>query len=161
MKQRAHSDAARCAGILPTRLCSPKPGSAPTETERTARPGVQENLLQKTACEGHSSFRAGRGGAWTMKTVSPWNFLIAEKCPWRPLREDNSAIRPPRKYRSVFVLRDVGQFTIKETADALGVSHACVKTFVVVHELECAVCSIRQRRNIRVKSPRRRSPSIK
>jgi RNA polymerase sigma-70 factor (ECF subfamily) len=47
----------------------------------------------------------------------------------RELRDTlaKAVISLPRKYRSVLVLRDVEQYTIKETADALGVSRSCVK----------------------------------
>jgi len=47
----------------------------------------------------------------------------------RELRDTlaKAVISLPRKYRSVLVLRDVEQYTIKETADTLGVSRSCVK----------------------------------
>jgi RNA polymerase sigma-70 factor (ECF subfamily) len=47
----------------------------------------------------------------------------------RELRDTlaRAVISLPQKYRSVFVLREIDQYTIKETADALGVSRSCVK----------------------------------
>jgi RNA polymerase sigma-70 factor (ECF subfamily) len=47
----------------------------------------------------------------------------------RELRDTlaKAVISLPRKYRSVFILRDVEEYTTKETANALGVSHSCVK----------------------------------
>jgi RNA polymerase sigma-70 factor (ECF subfamily) len=101
-------------------------------------------LIQITINEARMKIRKGRAhlyesidegqrnddGEFMPKDFADWREIPSEALETKQLRE---AIRKaldelPEKYRSVFMLRDVQQMSIHETAEALGISEANVKT---------------------------------
>ena len=101
-------------------------------------------LIQITINEARMKIRKGRAhlyesidegqrnddGEFMPKDFADWREIPSAALETKQLRE---AIRRaldelPEKYRSVFMLRDVQQMSIQETAEALGISEANVKT---------------------------------
>jgi RNA polymerase sigma-70 factor, ECF subfamily len=101
-------------------------------------------LIQITINEARMKIRKGRAhlyesidegqrnddGEFMPKDFADWREIPSAALETKQLRE---AIRKaldelPEKYRSVFMLRDVQQMNIQETAAALGISEANVKT---------------------------------
>ena len=101
-------------------------------------------LIQITINEARMKIRKGRAhlydsidegqrnddGEYMPKDFADWREIPSEALETKQLRD---AIRKaldelPEKYRSVFMLRDVQQMSIQETAKGLGISEANVKT---------------------------------
>jgi RNA polymerase sigma-70 factor (ECF subfamily) len=69
-------------------------------------------------------------GDYVPKDLADWREIPSEALEQKELREAliEAVHSLPEKYRTVFVLRDVQQLSIAETAHALGISEASVKT---------------------------------
>jgi RNA polymerase sigma-70 factor (ECF subfamily) len=71
----------------------------------------------------------GYAGVPHPEVIAPWREDPAELAGRREVREliDRALTELDAKYRAVFVLRDIEGFSVKETADLLGISEANVK----------------------------------
>lgn len=69
-------------------------------------------------------------GNYTPRDFADWREIPSEALERKEVRQKlaDALASLDRKYREVFVLRDVEQLNIRETADALGISVASVKT---------------------------------
>lgn len=69
-------------------------------------------------------------GDYTPRDFADWREIPSEALERKEIRQRlaNALASLDQKYREVFVLRDMEQFNIQETADALGISIASVKT---------------------------------
>jgi RNA polymerase sigma-70 factor, ECF subfamily len=69
-------------------------------------------------------------GDYVPKDLADWREIPSEALEQKELREAliKAVNSLPEKYRTVFVLRDVQQLSIAETAQVLGISEASVKT---------------------------------
>ena len=69
-------------------------------------------------------------GEYTPRDFADWREIPSESLERKEVRQKllEALNSLDRKYREVFVLRDVEQLNIQETADALGISVASVKT---------------------------------
>lgn len=101
-------------------------------------------LIQITINEARMKLRKGRArlydsidegqrtedGDYMPRDFADWREIPSEALETKQLREAirEALIALPEKYRSVFVLRDVQQLSIEETARALGLTEANVKT---------------------------------
>jgi RNA polymerase sigma-70 factor (ECF subfamily) len=89
--------------------------------------------LRKDRCLLHKAIDAGQEtteGDYIPTDFADWREIPSEALEQSELREAlNKALNSlPEKYRIVFILRDVQQMSIAETAKALGVSEENVKT---------------------------------
>ena len=87
---------------------------------RRERSGVMEALEQ----------RPDEEGQYTPRDFADWREIPSEALERKEIRQRlaQALASLDRKYREVFVLRDMEQLNIQETADALGISIASVKT---------------------------------
>ena len=69
-------------------------------------------------------------GEYTPRDFADWREIPSEALERKEVRQKlaEALASLDRKYREVFVLRDIEQFNIQETAEALGISVASVKT---------------------------------
>ena len=69
-------------------------------------------------------------GEYTPRDFADWREIPSEALERKEVRQKlaEALASLDRKYREVFVLRDMEQFNIQETAEALGISVASVKT---------------------------------
>ena len=69
-------------------------------------------------------------GEYTPRDFADWREIPSEALERKEIREKLAAAVAAlaEKYREVFLLRDVQHFSIEETAEALGISRASVKT---------------------------------
>ena len=69
-------------------------------------------------------------GEYTPKGFADWREIPSEALERKEVREAlaKALASLPEKYREVFILRDVRNFSIAETSQALGISEAAVKT---------------------------------
>ena len=69
-------------------------------------------------------------GAYTPRDFADWREIPSEALERKEVRQRlaHALASLDRKYREVFVLRDMEQLNIQETAEALGISAASVKT---------------------------------
>ena len=69
-------------------------------------------------------------GEYTPRDFADWREIPSEALERKEIRQRlaEALSSLDRKYREVFVLRDMEQLNIQETADALGISVASVKT---------------------------------
>jgi len=69
-------------------------------------------------------------GEYVPRDLADWREIPSETLERKELRDALQAALAalPEKYREVLVLRDVNNISIAETAQALGISEACVKT---------------------------------
>lgn len=74
--------------------------------------------------------RGDDGGEYTPRDFADWREIPSEALERKEVRQKLAAALDmlDRKYREVFVLRDMEQLNIQETAEALGISVASVKT---------------------------------
>lgn len=74
--------------------------------------------------------QAGEDGDYVPRDFADWREIPSEALHRKEIRDAlNRALDSlPDKYRTVLVLRDVQQLTIKETAQVLGISEVSVKT---------------------------------
>src|ERR1700694_3280021 len=74
--------------------------------------------------------RQDESGNYTPRDFADWREIPSETLERKEVREKlaEALATLDRKYREVFVLRDMEQLNIQETADALGISIASVKT---------------------------------
>src|SRR6201987_2321478 len=70
------------------------------------------------------------GGEYTPRDFADWREIPSEALERKEVRQKlaEALASLDRKYREVFLLRAMGQLNIQETADALGISVASVKT---------------------------------
>jgi len=82
--------------------------------------------LYESMDEGHCS----EDGDYVPKDLADWREIPSEALEQKELREAliKALDSLPEKYRTVFVLRDMQQLSIAETAQVLGISEASVKT---------------------------------
>ena len=82
--------------------------------------------LYESMDEGHCS----EDGDYVPKDLADWREIPSEALEQKELREVliKALDSLPEKYRTVFVLRDMQQLSIAETAQVLGISEASVKT---------------------------------
>jgi RNA polymerase sigma-70 factor (ECF subfamily) len=101
-------------------------------------------LIQITINEARMKLRRGRAhlyesieqgrqtedGDYMPKDYADWREIPSEALETKQLRQAirRALVELPEKYRSVFMLRDVQQLSIEETAKALGITEANVKT---------------------------------
>lgn len=87
---------------------------------RRERSGVMEALEQ----------RPDEEGQYRPRDFADWREIPSEALERKEIRQRlaQALASLDRKYREVFVLRDMEQLNIQETADALGISIASVKT---------------------------------
>jgi RNA polymerase sigma-70 factor, ECF subfamily len=69
-------------------------------------------------------------GSYTPRDFADWREIPSEALERKEIRQKlaGAVAALAEKYREVFVLRDVQHFSIEETAEALGISRASVKT---------------------------------
>lgn len=74
--------------------------------------------------------RQEEDGSYTPRDFADWREIPSESLERKEVRESLAKALASLKaqYREVFVLRDVQHFSIEETAEALGISRASVKT---------------------------------
>jgi RNA polymerase sigma-70 factor (ECF subfamily) len=74
--------------------------------------------------------RQEEGGNYTPRDFADWREIPSEVLERKEIRQRlaNAVAMLAEKYREVFVLRDMEHLSIEETAEALGISHASVKT---------------------------------
>jgi RNA polymerase sigma-70 factor (ECF subfamily) len=99
---------------------------------------VNEALMRRrrertVVMEGIDDPRSGRGddeGAYTPRDFADWREIPSEALERKEVRQRlaDALATLDRKYREVFVLRDMEHLNIQETAEALGISVASVKT---------------------------------
>jgi RNA polymerase sigma-70 factor (ECF subfamily) len=87
---------------------------------RKERPGMMEGIDE----------RRGEDGEYTPREFADWREIPSEALERKEVRRKlaDALASLDRKYREVFVLRDMEQLNIQETAEALGISIASVKT---------------------------------
>jgi RNA polymerase sigma-70 factor, ECF subfamily len=99
---------------------------------------VNEALMRRrrertVVMEGIDEPRSGRGddeGEYTPRDFADWREIPSEALERKEVRQRlaEALATLDRKYREVFVLRDMEHLNIQETAEALGISVASVKT---------------------------------
>jgi RNA polymerase sigma-70 factor, ECF subfamily len=97
---------------------------------------VNEALMRRrrertVATEGMDDRRTGEGESdYTPRDFADWREIPSEALERKEVRQKlaQALASLDRKYREVFVLRDMEQLNIQETAEALGISVASVKT---------------------------------
>jgi RNA polymerase sigma-70 factor, ECF subfamily len=74
--------------------------------------------------------RRNEEGEFTPQDFTDWREIPSETLERKQVRRAlaNALASLPEKYREVFILRDVKQLSIEETAQALGITEATVKT---------------------------------
>jgi RNA polymerase sigma-70 factor (ECF subfamily) len=74
--------------------------------------------------------RQEEGGQYTPRDFADWREIPSEVLERKEIRQKlaDAVAALAQKYRDVFVLRDVQHLSIEETAEALGISQASVKT---------------------------------
>ncbi len=74
--------------------------------------------------------REDEDGAYTPRDFADWREIPSESLERKEIRERlaSAVAALTEKYREVFVLRDIQHLSIEETAEALGISRASVKT---------------------------------
>jgi RNA polymerase sigma-70 factor (ECF subfamily) len=96
---------------------------------------VNEALMRRrrernAKMEGIDDHRDDGEGEYTPRDFADWREIPSEALERKEVRQKlaQALASLDRKYREVFVLRDMEQLNIQETADALGISVASVKT---------------------------------
>ena len=74
--------------------------------------------------------REDEDGTYTPRDFADWREIPSESLERKEIRERlaSAVAALTEKYREVFMLRDIQHLSIEETADALGISRASVKT---------------------------------
>ena len=88
--------------------------------KRRAHPELVESIGEKRE----------EGGNYTPRDFADWREIPSEVLERKEVRQKlaQAVAMLAEKYREVFVLRDIEQLSIEETAEALGISRASVKT---------------------------------
>src|SRR6201997_2213205 len=100
----------------------------------TVNEALMRRRRQKTvvmeAMDGHRADGADGAGDYVTRDFADWREIPSEVLERKEVRQKlaEALASLDRKYREVFVLRDMEQLNIQETADALGISVASVKT---------------------------------
>jgi RNA polymerase sigma-70 factor, ECF subfamily len=100
----------------------------------TVNEALMRKRREKTArTESIDEPRSGRGdeeGDYTPRDFADWREIPSEALERKEVRQKlaQALATLDRKYREVFVLRDMEHLNIQETAEALGISVASVKT---------------------------------
>src|SRR4029077_20961983 len=100
----------------------------------TVNEALMRRRREKTArTESIDEPRSGRGdeeGDYTPRDFADWREIPSEALERKEVRQKlaQALATLDRKYREVFVLRDMEHLNIQETAEALGISVASVKT---------------------------------
>ena len=90
----------------------------------------RERTVVMEGIDGHRSGRGEEKGDYTPRDFADWREIPSEALERKEVRQKLAEALGTldRKYREVFVLRDMEQLNIQETAEALGISVASVKT---------------------------------
>jgi|SRR5579862_418056 len=96
----------------------------------TVNEALMRRRRDRTAMTEAIDDRREEEGDYTPRDFADWREIPSEALERKEVRQKlaGALASLDRKYREVFVLRDVEQFNIQETADALGISVASVKT---------------------------------
>jgi RNA polymerase sigma-70 factor (ECF subfamily) len=96
----------------------------------TVNEALMRRRRDRTAMTEAIDDRREEEGDYTPRDFADWREIPSEALERKEVRQKlaEALASLDRKYREVFVLRDVEQFNIQETADALGISVASVKT---------------------------------
>jgi len=95
---------------------------------------VNEALMRRRKQHGNVMESIGErreeDGSYTPRDFADWREIPSESLERKEVRENlaKALASLKQQYREVFVLRDVQHFSIEETAEALGISRASVKT---------------------------------
>jgi RNA polymerase sigma-70 factor, ECF subfamily len=90
----------------------------------------RERTVVMEGIDGHRSSRGEEENDYTPRDFADWREIPSEALERKEVRQKlaEALAMLDRKYREVFVLRDMEQLNIQETAEALGISVASVKT---------------------------------
>lgn len=96
----------------------------------TVNEALMRRRRERTAKMEGLDYRRDEEGEYTPRDFADWREIPSEALERKEIRERlaQALASLDRKYREVFVLRDMEQLNIQETADALGISIASVKT---------------------------------
>jgi RNA polymerase sigma-70 factor, ECF subfamily len=96
----------------------------------TVNEALMRRRRERTAVMEAIDDRRDDEGAYTPRDFADWREIPSEALERKEVRQKlaEALSSIDRKYREVFVLRDMEQFNIQETAEALGISVASVKT---------------------------------
>lgn len=96
----------------------------------TVNEALMRRRRQHTAMTEGIDDQRDEDGEYTPRDFADWREIPSEALERKEVRQKlaQALASLDRKYREVFVLRDMEQFNIQETADALGISVASVKT---------------------------------
>ena len=96
----------------------------------TVNEALMRRRRQRTAMTEGLDDQRDEGGEYTPRDFADWREIPSEALERKEVRQKlaQALASLDRKYREVFVLRDMEQLNIQETADALGISVASVKT---------------------------------
>ena len=95
---------------------------------------VNEALMRRRKQHGNVMEPIGErqeeDGSYTPRDFADWREIPSESLERKEVRQNlaKALASLKQQYREVFVLRDVQHFSIEETAEALGISRASVKT---------------------------------
>jgi RNA polymerase sigma-70 factor (ECF subfamily) len=96
----------------------------------TVNEALMRRRRERTAMMEGIDDRRDEDGEYTPRDFADWREIPSEALERKEVRQKLSEALAglDRKYREVFVLRDMQQLNIQETAEALGISVASVKT---------------------------------
>jgi RNA polymerase sigma-70 factor, ECF subfamily len=99
-------------------------------TQITVNEALMRRRRERTAVMEPIDNRRDDEGAYTPRDFADWREIPSEALERKEVREKlaEALASLDRKYREVFVLRDMEQLNIQETAEMLGISVASVKT---------------------------------
>ena len=90
----------------------------------------RERTVQMEGIDGHRSGRGDEESEYAPRDFADWREIPSEALERKEVRQRlaEALATLDRKYRQVFVLRDMEHLNIQETAEALGITVASVKT---------------------------------
>lgn len=96
----------------------------------TVNEALMRRRRDRTAMTEAIDDHRGEDGEYTPRDFADWREIPSEALERKEVREKlaQALASLDRKYREVFVMRDMEQLNIQETAEALGISVASVKT---------------------------------
>ncbi len=96
----------------------------------TVNEALMRRRRERTAMMEGLDDRRDEDGEYTPRDFADWREIPSEALERKEVRQKlaDAIASLDRKYREVFVLRDMEQLNIQETAEALGISVASVKT---------------------------------
>lgn len=99
-------------------------------TQITVNEALMRRRKQHTEIMEPIGEREEEDGTYTPRDFADWREIPSESLERKEIRERlaSAVAALTEKYREVFVLRDIQHLSIEETAEALGISQASVKT---------------------------------